>query len=208
MAPAHPKTRAAPTSSCPTARPRYPEDTPQTPGALGGFTSGGHEEGRRPFSRASPACQGASPTAPVRGEGSRSATWGLGPAWPGSQPRACWQQVPLLDGGRLLPVLLTCRGFSCPLLFPQPYVPRDPPVLRVTEGPFFSEVVACYEHVHQVIRLYNLPGEHCRWGARGGGCRLRGLWCSLAPACCLCLFTRLSPESMLFEQACCVAFVE
>ncbi|XP_025774517.1 alpha-mannosidase 2x [Puma concolor] len=40
----------------------------------------------------------------------------------------------------------------------QPYVPRDPPVLRVTEGPFFSEVVAYYEHVHQVVRLYNLPG--------------------------------------------------
>ncbi|XP_060035462.1 alpha-mannosidase 2x [Erinaceus europaeus] len=40
----------------------------------------------------------------------------------------------------------------------QPYVPKDPPVVRVTEGPFFSEVVACYEHVHQVVRLYNLPG--------------------------------------------------
>lgn len=31
-------------------------------------------------------------------------------------------------------------------------------MLRVTEGPFFSEVVAYYEHVHQVVRLYNLPG--------------------------------------------------
>ncbi|XP_070631244.1 alpha-mannosidase 2x isoform X3 [Bos indicus] len=41
----------------------------------------------------------------------------------------------------------------------KPYVPRDPPVLRVTEGPFFSEVVACYEHVHQVVRLYNLPAS-------------------------------------------------
>ncbi|KAF5927300.1 hypothetical protein HPG69_017777 [Diceros bicornis minor] len=40
----------------------------------------------------------------------------------------------------------------------QPYVPKDPPVLRVTEGPFFSEVVAYYEHVHQMVRLYNLPG--------------------------------------------------
>ncbi|KAF0876221.1 MA2A2 mannosidase, partial [Crocuta crocuta] len=40
----------------------------------------------------------------------------------------------------------------------QPYVPRDPPVLRVTEGPFFSEVVAYYEHVRQAVRLYNLPG--------------------------------------------------
>uniref|UniRef100_A0A8C5V3F7 Mannosidase alpha class 2A member 2 n=1 Tax=Microcebus murinus TaxID=30608 RepID=A0A8C5V3F7_MICMU len=40
----------------------------------------------------------------------------------------------------------------------KPYVPKEPPVLRVTEGPFFSEVVAYYEHVHQVVRLYNLPG--------------------------------------------------
>lgn len=40
----------------------------------------------------------------------------------------------------------------------KPYVPKKPPVLRVTEGPFFSEVSAYYEHFHQVIRLYNLPG--------------------------------------------------
>ncbi|XP_022272654.1 alpha-mannosidase 2x isoform X3 [Canis lupus familiaris] len=40
----------------------------------------------------------------------------------------------------------------------QPYIPKDPPVLRVTEGPFFSEVVAYYEHIRQVVRLYNLPG--------------------------------------------------
>lgn len=47
---------------------------------------------------------------------------------------------------------------QCPVLFSQPYVPKKPPVLRVTEGPFFSEVAAYYEHFHQVIRLYNLPG--------------------------------------------------
>ncbi|XP_047288472.1 alpha-mannosidase 2x isoform X8 [Homo sapiens] len=40
----------------------------------------------------------------------------------------------------------------------KPYVPKEPPVLRVTEGPFFSEVVAYYEHIHQAVRLYNLPG--------------------------------------------------
>ncbi|MEJ1289135.1 hypothetical protein NN561_020175 [Cricetulus griseus] len=40
----------------------------------------------------------------------------------------------------------------------KPYVPKNSPVLRVTEGPFFSEVAAYYEHFHQVIRLYNLPG--------------------------------------------------
>lgn len=56
------------------------------------------------------------------------------------------------------PRFAVCCGLSCHLLFLQPYVPKDPPVLRVTEGPFFSEVVAYYEHVHQVVRLYNLPG--------------------------------------------------
>lgn len=40
----------------------------------------------------------------------------------------------------------------------QPYVPKEAPVLRVTEGPFVSEVAAYYEHFHQVTRLYNLPG--------------------------------------------------
>lgn len=40
----------------------------------------------------------------------------------------------------------------------KPYVPKKPPVLRVTEGPFFSEVAAYYDHFHQVVRLYNLPG--------------------------------------------------
>ncbi|XP_042526366.1 alpha-mannosidase 2x isoform X1 [Dipodomys spectabilis] len=40
----------------------------------------------------------------------------------------------------------------------KPYTPKKPPVLRVTEGPFFSEVVTNYEHVRQVVRLYNLPG--------------------------------------------------
>ncbi|XP_040824851.1 alpha-mannosidase 2x isoform X1 [Ochotona curzoniae] len=40
----------------------------------------------------------------------------------------------------------------------QPYIPKEPPVVRVTEGPFFSEVVAYYEHMHQVVRLYNVPG--------------------------------------------------
>ncbi|XP_036590941.1 alpha-mannosidase 2x isoform X2 [Trichosurus vulpecula] len=40
----------------------------------------------------------------------------------------------------------------------KPYVSKEPPVLRVTEGPFFSEVVAYYQHMQQVVRLYNLPG--------------------------------------------------
>lgn len=31
--------------------------------------------------------------------------------------------------------------------------------MRVTEGPFFSEVASYYQHVQQVVRLYNVPGE-------------------------------------------------
>uniref|UniRef100_A0A663MPP5 Alpha-mannosidase n=1 Tax=Athene cunicularia TaxID=194338 RepID=A0A663MPP5_ATHCN len=35
---------------------------------------------------------------------------------------------------------------------------RDPPVVRVTEGPLFSEVASYYQHVQTVVRLYNVPG--------------------------------------------------
>lgn len=44
---------------------------------------------------------------------------------------------------------------------PQPYAPKDPPVVRVTEGPLFSEVASYYQHVQIVVRLYNVPGETC-----------------------------------------------
>nr|XP_048721951.1 alpha-mannosidase 2x isoform X4 [Caretta caretta] len=40
----------------------------------------------------------------------------------------------------------------------KPYAPKEPPVVRVTEGPFFSEVASYYQHVQQVVRLYNVPG--------------------------------------------------
>ncbi|XP_015744480.2 alpha-mannosidase 2x isoform X2 [Python bivittatus] len=40
----------------------------------------------------------------------------------------------------------------------KPYVPKDPPVVRVTEGPFFSEAAIYYQHVQEVVRLYNVPG--------------------------------------------------
>ncbi|KAE8618087.1 hypothetical protein XENTR_v10009274 [Xenopus tropicalis] len=40
----------------------------------------------------------------------------------------------------------------------KPYTPKDPPVVKVTEGPFYSEVTCQYQHVQQVMRLYNLPG--------------------------------------------------
>ena len=107
---------------------------------------------------------------------------GLGPAQPGVSGGGLPAEVLPPRSGRCPRLCLPCCGFSCRLLFPQPYVPRDPPVLRVTEGPFFSEVVAYYEHVRQVVRLYNLPGEPCRSeGPRGGGgCRgvRRSSFCS------------------------------
>ncbi|KAM4747675.1 alpha-mannosidase 2x-like isoform 2-T2 [Rhinophrynus dorsalis] len=40
----------------------------------------------------------------------------------------------------------------------KPYTPKDPSVVRVTEGPFFSEVTCHFQHIQQVMRLYNLPG--------------------------------------------------
>ncbi|KAM4661771.1 alpha-mannosidase 2x isoform 5-T6 [Amazona ochrocephala] len=40
----------------------------------------------------------------------------------------------------------------------KPYAPNDLPVVRVTEGPLFSEVTSYYQHVQTVVRLYNVPG--------------------------------------------------
>nr|XP_013806512.1 PREDICTED: alpha-mannosidase 2x isoform X2 [Apteryx mantelli mantelli] len=40
----------------------------------------------------------------------------------------------------------------------KPYTPEDAPVVRVTEGPFFSEVATYYQHVQTVVRLYNVAG--------------------------------------------------
>ncbi|XP_061232614.1 alpha-mannosidase 2x isoform X5 [Neopsephotus bourkii] len=40
----------------------------------------------------------------------------------------------------------------------KPYAPSDLPVVRVTEGPLFSEVTSYYQHVQTVVRLYNAPG--------------------------------------------------
>ncbi|XP_077174306.1 alpha-mannosidase 2x isoform X3 [Paroedura picta] len=40
----------------------------------------------------------------------------------------------------------------------KPYIPKDSPVVRVTEGPFFSEVAVYYQNIQTVVRLYNVPG--------------------------------------------------
>lgn len=41
----------------------------------------------------------------------------------------------------------------------KPYNQKEPPVVRVVEGPLFSEVVAYYQHFQQAIRIYNVPGK-------------------------------------------------
>uniref|UniRef100_A0A673XPZ5 Alpha-mannosidase n=1 Tax=Salmo trutta TaxID=8032 RepID=A0A673XPZ5_SALTR len=40
----------------------------------------------------------------------------------------------------------------------KPYSQKEPPVVRVVEGPLFSEVVAMYQHFQQTIRIHNVPG--------------------------------------------------
>lgn len=41
----------------------------------------------------------------------------------------------------------------------QPYNQKEAPVVRVVEGPLFSEVVAYYQHFQQTIRIHNVPGK-------------------------------------------------
>ncbi|KAJ3596967.1 hypothetical protein NHX12_003367 [Muraenolepis orangiensis] len=40
----------------------------------------------------------------------------------------------------------------------KPYNPKEPPVVRVVEGPLFSEVVAHFQHFQQTVRIHNVPG--------------------------------------------------
>uniref|UniRef100_A0A3B4APV5 Alpha-mannosidase n=1 Tax=Periophthalmus magnuspinnatus TaxID=409849 RepID=A0A3B4APV5_9GOBI len=40
----------------------------------------------------------------------------------------------------------------------KPYSQKETPVVRVVEGPLFSEVVAHYQHFQQTVRIHNVPG--------------------------------------------------
>uniref|UniRef100_A0A3Q2DSS8 mannosyl-oligosaccharide 1,3-1,6-alpha-mannosidase n=1 Tax=Cyprinodon variegatus TaxID=28743 RepID=A0A3Q2DSS8_CYPVA len=40
----------------------------------------------------------------------------------------------------------------------KPYNQKEPPAVRVVEGPLFSEVVAQYQHFEQTVRIHNVPG--------------------------------------------------
>ncbi|KAM4661773.1 alpha-mannosidase 2x isoform 7-T8 [Amazona ochrocephala] len=67
----------------------------------------------------------------------------------------------LSEEGQPLPAQLSAHWGSDTDTVPgiyQPYAPNDLPVVRVTEGPLFSEVTSYYQHVQTVVRLYNVPG--------------------------------------------------
>lgn len=53
----------------------------------------------------------------------------------------------------------TSSQFLCILSLTQPYHQKEPAVVRVVEGPLFSEVVAQYQHFQQNIRIHNVPGK-------------------------------------------------
>lgn len=40
----------------------------------------------------------------------------------------------------------------------KPYSQKEPPAVRVVEGPLFSEVVVYYQHFQQTLRINNVPG--------------------------------------------------
>nr|XP_015199115.1 PREDICTED: alpha-mannosidase 2x isoform X2 [Lepisosteus oculatus] len=41
---------------------------------------------------------------------------------------------------------------------PKPYMQKEPPIVRVVEGPLFCEVVTYYQHFQLTVRIHNLPG--------------------------------------------------
>lgn len=41
----------------------------------------------------------------------------------------------------------------------QIYSPSQPPVVRVTKGPLFSEVTTTFTHIKHTLRLYNMQGK-------------------------------------------------
>ena len=40
----------------------------------------------------------------------------------------------------------------------KPYTQREAPVVRVVEGPLFSEVVTHFQHFQQTVCIHNVPG--------------------------------------------------
>uniref|UniRef100_A0AAY4BHW8 mannosyl-oligosaccharide 1,3-1,6-alpha-mannosidase n=1 Tax=Denticeps clupeoides TaxID=299321 RepID=A0AAY4BHW8_9TELE len=82
----------------------------------------------------------------------------------------------LTEDGQTLPVQLSAQWSSAVQMSPevyqtvlttlssllfQPYRQKDQPVVRVVEGPLFSEVVAHYQHFEQTVRIHNVPGVDC-----------------------------------------------
>lgn len=42
---------------------------------------------------------------------------------------------------------------------PQPYSSSEPPLVRVTRGPVFSDITSCFPHFTHTVRLYHLEGH-------------------------------------------------
>lgn len=71
---------------------------------------------------------------------------------------------PLFSFCRSSSLILTLILLTIPFVSSrfQPYNQKEPPVVRVVEGPLFSEVVAHYQHFQQTTRIHNVPGSKCR----------------------------------------------
>ncbi|TDG95848.1 hypothetical protein EPR50_G00244630, partial [Perca flavescens] len=48
----------------------------------------------------------------------------------------------------------SCRGRGA-----QVYTPPEPPLVRVSRGPVFSEITSCFRHFTHTVRLYHLDGH-------------------------------------------------
>uniref|UniRef100_A0A1A8RM34 Alpha-mannosidase n=3 Tax=Nothobranchius rachovii TaxID=451742 RepID=A0A1A8RM34_9TELE len=42
---------------------------------------------------------------------------------------------------------------------PQPYLSSDPPLMRVTRGPIFSDITSCFKHFTHTVRVFHLDGH-------------------------------------------------
>uniref|UniRef100_A0A8C6K9E6 mannosyl-oligosaccharide 1,3-1,6-alpha-mannosidase n=1 Tax=Nothobranchius furzeri TaxID=105023 RepID=A0A8C6K9E6_NOTFU len=42
---------------------------------------------------------------------------------------------------------------------PQPYLSSDPPLIRVTRGPIFSDITSCFKHFTHTVRVFHLDGH-------------------------------------------------
>lgn len=51
-------------------------------------------------------------------------------------------------------------GLKCRPAHPQLYSSSEPPLVRVSRGPVFSDITSCFRHFTHTVRLYHLDGKH------------------------------------------------